>query len=177
MQTASTANKGFTLIELMITIAVMSILLSLAIPSMRDFVTQNRLSGNVNEFLAATMLARSEAMKRGMPVKICRSTNASATDASCSAASNDWSAGWLVLVPASTVEILSRQDALPSTTSILGKDSAATPAALTAITFNGTGAPTIAGATFAITDDSKFPRMVCFDPSGRTRVVPDATSC
>ncbi len=45
--------RGFTLIELMITIVIASILLAIGVPSMRNMIHQNRLSGSVNEFVAA----------------------------------------------------------------------------------------------------------------------------
>ncbi len=177
------AQKGFTLIEMMITIVVMSIILMIAIPSFSALITQNRLSGNVNEFVAATMMARSEAIKRGVPVEVCRSVGAETSGSNvCDASKTDWTSGWLVMVPASgtgaaavPAVILSRQDAFPTSTSITGTDSTGTP--VTAITYTGTGTPVMPGASFEITDNSKYPRMVCFDPSGRTRVLPNVTAC
>lgn len=63
------AVQGFTLIELMITISIAAILLAVGVPSMRDMIQQNRLTGNVNEFVAANMLARSEAIKRRSQIR------------------------------------------------------------------------------------------------------------
>ncbi len=55
--------RGFTLIELMITIAVMSILLGVAVPSMLSMIERNSVIAESNELIAALLLARSEAIK------------------------------------------------------------------------------------------------------------------
>ena len=57
--------EGVTLIELMITLSVAAILLSLAIPSFQQIAATNRVAGLTNELTAALNLARSEAIKRG----------------------------------------------------------------------------------------------------------------
>lgn len=64
--------RGFTLIELMITLVVAGILLGLAVPSFRDFVQRNRLITDVNRWVGDLNYARSEALKRNQLVSICR---------------------------------------------------------------------------------------------------------
>lgn len=83
--------RGFTLIELMLTIAVAAVLVTVAVPGMRDFVQNNRLAAQSNEFLTTLALARSEALKRGTPVTVCRSANG----ASCG---GSWADGWIVFI-------------------------------------------------------------------------------
>jgi type IV fimbrial biogenesis protein FimT len=63
-------DDGFTLIELLVTLSVAAILLSVAIPSWTTLVKNNRLTGQVNDFVGALILARSEALKRKTPVVI-----------------------------------------------------------------------------------------------------------
>lgn len=82
-------DSGFTLIELLIAVAVISVLAVVAVPGMREFVQNNRLAAQSNEFLTSLALARSEALKRGQPVTICHSNNGS----SCS---GSWGDGWIV---------------------------------------------------------------------------------
>jgi type IV fimbrial biogenesis protein FimT len=61
---------GFTLIELLIVIVVIGISLSLAVPSFQGMVARNTMATQVNDFLLAINLARSEAMRRGSQVTI-----------------------------------------------------------------------------------------------------------
>lgn len=84
-------SSGFTLIELMITLALAAIILSAAVPSFRALVQNNRITAQVNEFITALSLARSEAVKRGVSVRVCTSVNG----ASC-AGGGDWEQGLIV---------------------------------------------------------------------------------
>ena len=86
-------QSGFTLIELMVTIAVLAILLSIGIPSFAETIRNNRVASQTNEFLTALNLARSEATKRGLPVTICGAADADLD--SCSG-TTDWSNGWVI---------------------------------------------------------------------------------
>ena len=66
------ANNGFTLIELMVTVAVLAIVLSLGVPSYRALIINNRLTAQANALVASINLARSEAIKRGVRVWVYR---------------------------------------------------------------------------------------------------------
>lgn len=81
-------NKGFTLLELLVAIAIMGVLFAIAIPSFKQMLKSNRLSTQANEFISTLNLARSEAIKRGDVINI------TATDSS--AAANEWGPGWTV---------------------------------------------------------------------------------
>ena len=83
--------RGLTLVELMITIAVASILLSLAVPSFTTSIRNNRMVTDINELHASLSFARSEAVKRDRNVTMCRSSNGS----SCT---GNWQDGWIVFV-------------------------------------------------------------------------------
>lgn len=75
--------SGFTLIELMVTVAVLAILVTIALPSFRAVIIDSRMAGQSNEFLAALTFARSEAIKRNANVTL-------------SAKSGSWANGWVV---------------------------------------------------------------------------------
>lgn len=69
--TSSNRECGLTLIELLVTIAIVGILLSIALPSFREFLVGNRLSSDVNGFIGLINYARSEAISRNQSVVIC----------------------------------------------------------------------------------------------------------
>lgn len=157
--------QGFTLIELMITISIAAILLAVGVPSMRDMIQQNRLTGNVNEFVASNMLARSEAIKRGSAVTLCRAVNAEAGSDACAAA-GDWNSGWVVrwVDTDDTVTVQARQKALPTGTTVT--------ATIPAITYGGMGQPTSSKEdSFTFANDCKLEgRKVVISRSGHASV-------
>jgi len=83
------AEKGFTLIELMMAIVLVGILLGIGVPSFQSMMMNSRMTGDYNALTASLNFARSEAIKRSAPVSVC----ARATDDTCG---DDWSVGWLV---------------------------------------------------------------------------------
>ena len=72
--------NGFTLIELMVTLAVLAILAALAAPSFNNLIHSNRLTGAANDLVAAFQVARMEAIRRGESVVICTSTDGAVCD-------------------------------------------------------------------------------------------------
>jgi type IV fimbrial biogenesis protein FimT len=80
---------GFTLVELMVTIAIVAILSAIALPSFSTAIRSSRLASTTNEFIAAVSLARSEAAKSNRAGRIC----ASSDGATCG---TNWSEGWIV---------------------------------------------------------------------------------
>lgn len=84
-------HRGFTLIELMITLAVVGTAITLAVPGFARFIRDQQLTTQANDFRTSLNIARSEAIKRGAPVAMCASDDS----ASCSG-NNDWDNGWIV---------------------------------------------------------------------------------
>lgn len=82
---------GFTLVELMVTLAVGIIILGIGIPAFTGMMASNRTTGYANELIGALRLARSEAVKRGEGVTVCASNSG---NTACSG--TNWQNGWLV---------------------------------------------------------------------------------
>jgi type IV fimbrial biogenesis protein FimT len=81
---------GFTIVELMVTLAIAAVLIGLAAPAFNEFLAQRRLTTQVNDFLVAVQFARSEAVRRGARVSL------QSMDAADNA--NEWGKGYCVVV-------------------------------------------------------------------------------
>ncbi len=90
-------ENGFSLIELMVTLGMATIVMSIAIPSFRSVIMDNRLVTQANEFVTSINLARSAAVRYQRNAMVCASANYDAAVPSCTA-STDWSNGWIVWV-------------------------------------------------------------------------------
>lgn len=84
-------NQGFSLLEFIVTLAIATIVVTLGVPGFQQMLRDNRLATQTNEFLAALGLARSEAIKRGTRVSLCKS----ADGATCTT-NGGYQQGWIV---------------------------------------------------------------------------------
>jgi type IV fimbrial biogenesis protein FimT len=121
-------SRGFTLIEMLVTLAIFAVLLMIAIPSMRPFLQSQSVKNASMDINSTVALARSEAIKRNATVDV---TANSATD---------WSQGWVVsqTTPAATIR---KQPALGNIVITPSSGS---------FSFDGNGRMTSTGATFTI---------------------------
>lgn len=83
-------NAGFTLLEVMVAITVLAILLGVGVPGFRDFVRNSRMTAATNDIVTDFSIARSEAVKRRVPVTLCKSQNLTACDADATGAFRTW---------------------------------------------------------------------------------------
>jgi type IV fimbrial biogenesis protein FimT len=104
-------QAGVTLVELLTVMAIGVILLGIGMPGYAYLMNQSRLSGLTNELVAALNLARSEAVKRGVRVTVCKSGNAEAESPICDPDA-DWLHGWLVFVDRGVAGQLDESDQL-----------------------------------------------------------------
>ncbi len=114
-QTARTAAavrhgmRGVTMIELLVTLSISAILLALAVPSFQGFMNSNRVLTMSNDLVSALNLARSEAIKRGTRITICKCADPNATTPVCSTAAA-WQNGWLVFTDGGTAGTVDGSD-------------------------------------------------------------------
>jgi type IV fimbrial biogenesis protein FimT len=86
-------ESGYTMMELIMVVVIVAILAAIALPSFKYVTTSNRISSEVNGLLGDMQFARSEAIKEGLPVTVC-----SSTDGTSCAASANWQTGWIVFM-------------------------------------------------------------------------------
>jgi type IV fimbrial biogenesis protein FimT len=154
------SERGFTLLELMITIAIAAILLAVGIPSYRSFIQNSRASALATEITAAMNTARAEAVKRSEAVRVCPSSDGS----SCTGA---WEDGWIVQRTINN-EVLQVWQARSASDVIVQ-----TPTDNSAIVFNRLGGLDSADTTVVVravdcTGDSA--RQIDISPTGRQRI-------
>lgn len=91
-------HTGFTLLELMFSIAIVAILTAIAVPSFREYTRNSSAAAAQNALITAFNLAKSAAITRSMPVSVCPSTDG----ASCAGSAADWGSGWMVFTDTGT---------------------------------------------------------------------------
>ncbi len=182
--------RGFTLLEVVVVLAVIAILTSLAAPSFTSLIQSNAVSSNVNAFMADLRFARSEAIRRGGSVVMCRSDAPEAAAPSCNtlAGTNGWVSGWIIFedrnntagnlnFTAGSDQLLKVQGPITNLDSIMESGGASTK-----LEFTATGRmKSLASATsLQFGSNASMPnerqRFVCVNGSGRARIAGDGNS-
>jgi type IV fimbrial biogenesis protein FimT len=102
-------TAGFTLWELLCTLSIAAILLGLGVPSFRAFMLDARRTADVNGFVLAVQVARSEASKRGATVVLCQTFDG----LRCGNDELGYGSGWLVFADSDSTRPPQRSDAEP----------------------------------------------------------------
>jgi type IV fimbrial biogenesis protein FimT len=183
--------RGFTLLELMLVVGIVAILVTIAAPSFQWMIQKVTIASNVNTFLSDMRYARSESIRRGGGVVLCRSDAPEAADPACSTGAdsggNGWISGWIIFHDLNNDgdtkdlddPLLRVQAPITAINSIVGTSTT------DKFSFTATGRlRNLTGVTrmqfggdgmFAIT----VRRMVCVNLSGRARIAGDGniSSC
>lgn len=127
-------QRAFTLVEMMVVIAIAAILLAIGVPAYNDVVLSSKLSSYANDLVSSATQARSEALKRNTTVQLC----ASSDGANCGG--GGWEQGWILLFTdkGGNKTVILRQGAAASGFKITGT--------VNAITFQSTGLASTAAA-------------------------------
>lgn len=183
-------QRGFTLIELLITLSIAVILVSLAAPSFSRLIKSNSMSSGVNTFMSDLRFARSESVRLGGGVVMCRSDDPEAAAPACGAGlgpnNNGWVSGWIVFQDLDsngdingTEPILRVQAPVKTIDSILESGAASS----TRLRFTATGRLLDAGSAAQMTFggsgfSSDLKRVMCISLGGRARIAGDgSTTC
>lgn len=90
--------RGFTLLELMVTVAVLAVLIGIAVPSLGDATLAGKLAASANDLVAGVAMGRSEAIKRNAVTSLCVSSNGT------SCGSGGWEQGWIIISGSTVIQ-------------------------------------------------------------------------
>ena len=142
--------SGFTMIEMLMTMAIAAILLGIAVPSFRYVTNSNRIAGEINGLLGDLQLARSEAIKEGRNVTVCVST-----DGTSCANSTSWNSGWIVFSDPANVGVVDAGETVLRVQKPFSGSDSFTSNGIIKVTFNREGyAAGVADGTLITLHDS-----------------------
>ncbi|WP_428984442.1 GspH/FimT family pseudopilin [Rhodoferax mekongensis] len=184
-------HKGFTLIELMVTLALIVILAALAAPALREYAIKSNLRNIGNEFTAGVLRARNEAISKNTCVTMCMSNTTDNALPACKTTDTDWQVGWIAFLNTSCNTTIAGPTAIEDVIFVRRSvgdqyflnSQASTPRRK--LTFNSRGYPGLTNAdefdlVYSVVNDpmtSKYAFNICLDKLGRTRTISTDSSC
>ncbi len=182
------AQGGFSLLELMVTVAILAILTSLAVPALSDVIKRNAISSQTNEMIGALRFARSTAISRNVMVSVCPSATASSATPTC-LASGSYDTGWLIYTTTTANAVYKSTDELlrvsqgASNVSVRNQSNGSSQV----VTFDARGSATAGGVAFLVcakaggaTVGGSTPRapgrVLSLQSGGRSGAAPLATA-
>jgi type IV fimbrial biogenesis protein FimT len=88
---------GFTVTELVMVMTIIGVITAIGVPSFKYVTASNRISSEINGLLGDMQFARSQAIKQGLTVTVCSSSNSTTSTPTCNAG-NTWNTGWIVFL-------------------------------------------------------------------------------
>jgi len=187
---------GFTLIELMVTVAIAAILAALAAPSLGEFSVRNKLTSIGNDFSGSVLRARNEAIGKNTCVTMCMSSTIDNDQPVCATSGQDWQIGWIVFLnPACDSSLTepkkisdgsySDEDLILIRRPVGGEYYLKAQDSRRTLFFNSRGNSRLSDAdnfrflyrTISDPLSIKYGFNICLDAVGRTRTIPAGTAC
>lgn len=174
-------SNGFTIVEITVSVVVLSVLIAIAIPSFNNLIKRFRINTIRDELTVSLQLARSEAIRRGTQIIIARNTVNCVFDVPDS---QDWHCGWRLVVDSNNngnvnaTEMVIQNTVLPIGY-MLGHPNAGSPSKIIA---NRWGQFTPLANRFVISpiatgvSDSET-LTICISSGGKIRYIPDDVNC
>lgn len=173
--------RGFTMIEVLVSISILGVLIAIAIPSFSNTIKRYRISAIRDELTASLQMARSEAIRRGTQIIIMRNTVNCVFDMPDS---QDWHCGWHLVVDSNnngnvnaSEEVI--QNTILPTGFMLGHPNAGSPSKIVANRW-GQISPlanrfVISPIATGVSDPETM--TICINSGGRIRYIPDDVNC
>ncbi len=156
-------QNAFTLLELMATLAIVVIFSMFALPSMSEFIKNERLTTQINSLVASLQRARSEAILRHLPVTICSSNGTACTD-------GNWQDGWIVFVDVNgNASVDAGDEILQVQAQLNGATNLGSSSGDTRIVYDSRGFTPNTNLTFSLCDDrgSSYGKSISISNTGR----------
>lgn len=161
-------SLGFTMMELMITLAIVGILLAIAVPNFKFQIEQGRFTAASNEIITALNFARGEALRRSRPVSVSR-------------VGPSWQGGWTAFIDPARTGVIGAQPPLRQGNGVGSVEVTGAPAF---VLFDSSGRrrSDVASAfvtfeVFKTGAETSSRRTVCVSQSGRIFSVKGAAAC
>lgn len=183
--------QGFTLIEVLVTISLLSVLLMLAAPNLQDFFIKNKMRRISDDFLQSIFKAKNASVSKNVCTMICASSSTENSAPQCSAKNDgDWQQGWIVFlnpdcdasrnVPQNSQDVFDVRQSLESSYYLK-----AAAAGSTKIQFDANGRPGLKSSNqFDIyyqawnsAATERYGMNICMDMLGRARSIPFDKTC
>jgi len=170
---------GFTLVELMVTVAVAALVVGLGVPSFLRTLARHAIAAQAEELQDAVRIGRNEAMKRSGPVVLCRTEESNPTH--CAGSGGSWQT-WVLFTDAARSgafaagDSVLRQHQEVSRRTTVTADAASIRFEATGIAHADTGSAVFVLAERGAADHAQQ-RQVCVNPRGEVTIVAGDTRC
>ncbi len=158
-------HSGFTLVELMVVLAIAGVVLAFAIPAMGNFIKNERLVTQINTLVGHLAYARSEAVTRRQQVILCASSNST----SCLGA--DWAAGWILFIDADNSSTFTANEVILRAKATLEGSNTLVSSTGSMIIYDNRGFSPNSNGVFSLCDDrgASYVKSISITNTGRVR--------